>query len=111
MNWRFEKRLARIESKLDAIMRAQNLEIEMEFSNMKTTAELIDAIEEQTSVVDGVATLVDELQDAVKNAAGDQAKIDAAFEKIKANTKKISDAMVENTDAGGGSVGGNLEDN
>lgn len=70
---------------------------------MKTQDDVLAAIGEQTTVEDGLLIAFDELRAAVTAAAGNQAKIDAAFDAVKANTAKMAAKLVENT---GGSTGG-----
>lgn len=105
--WYSESRLSRLERKIDAMLRAQNIELEMEYEQMKTMDELLVEVERQTTVSDSIAAMVNALQDEITAANGDKAKIQAAFDKVKANTDKLADAALENTPEGeGGSTGG-----
>lgn len=108
------KRLARVERLLGVIVRALNINEERDFQMAKTMDELLAEIGRQTTVEQGLVTTLDQLRADVKAAApnADQAKIDEAFDKVKANTDLIADKLVEGTPneatgtASGGSMGG-----
>lgn len=68
---------------------------------MATIQDLTSHIEAQTSVEDGVITLLQTISQQLKDAqaSNDPAAIQAAIDQIDANTKKLSDAVVANTPA------------
>lgn len=68
---------------------------------MATIQDLTSHIEAQTSVEDGVITLLQTISQQLKDAqaSNDPAAVQAAIDQIDANTKKLSDAVVANTPA------------
>lgn len=97
---------AEISQKLDAILHKLT---RME-NQMATDAEVIDAltadVAKQATVVDGIATLLSSVKTQLAEAlAGEQlsaaarAKLAAIMPLLEANTQKLSDAIVANTDA------------
>lgn len=99
-------RYPQVEQKLDAILHKLN---RME-KTMATDAEIIDAlvadVQKQGTVVDGITALLTsvktQLAEALKGeqlSSAAQAKLAAIMPLLEANTQKLSDAVVANTDA------------
>ncbi len=107
MNWQFGKRLARIERKLDAIMRAQNLEIEMEFEQMVDLSNITREVEETRGATASTKVLVKGLYAKIKelksNNPAEQAKIDELAASLQASQDELASAVEENP---AGSTGG-----
>lgn len=59
--------------------------------------DLVAEIESQTTVIAGIGVLIQGLQDEVRAAKGNEVKIAAAFDKAKANTAALAEAVVDNT--------------
>lgn len=104
-----DKRLARMERKLDRLLLALHVQLERDDAMAKSMDELLAEIQRQTTVEDGLVSLIDGLRNDVKAAApgADQAKIDQAFEQLKANTDKLAASLTQNTDASNNGDTGN----
>ena len=88
--------LSRIESKIDQLLTKETLQ-------MATINDLVQAVANERTLVDGVHTLVGQLRQQLTDAlAGSitpeqQAKIDAAFADVQSNAAELTDALQANT--------------
>lgn len=76
-------------------------------ATMAGLTELETAVQQESTVVDSVERLVNDLATQIRNANGDQAKINQILEKVTANKSRLAQAVVQNTDAdttGGGNA-------
>ena len=93
--------LEAINVKLNKLIFKQQIEINMEELQMGTAAEMLAAVEAQTTVVAGINTLIQSLKDDLANIPGIpadvQAAIDAAIGKVTANTDALAVNLVANT--------------
>jgi hypothetical protein len=71
----------------------------MEKKLMATVEQVIAKIEEQTTVVGSLETLMDELVVLVRAGRTDPAKLDQALSLLESNRARISDAVKKGTDA------------
>jgi len=101
-----EHRYPQVEQKLDAIL----IKLDRMEKRMSTAEDTLDAITakltEQSTVEDGMVTLLvsikNQLAEALRGeqlSSAAQAKLAAIMPLLEANTKKLSDAIVANTDA------------
>lgn len=105
-----DPRIHRIERKLDYLIRAvlklTGEEImgrqEMDAAVTRMTA----AIEKETSATAGVRTLLETVVAEMRANANDPGAINALADKLEGDAQKNADAVVANTDTGGGSGGG-----
>lgn len=91
------ERLCRINERLGIM-------IENQEAIMATLDEVLKDVTDESTQLDGIATLITGLQQQVKDAmasagisAADQAKIDAIFTGAEANKMKIANALAANT--------------
>jgi flagellin-like hook-associated protein FlgL len=96
-------RLNDIEAKLDAIMEAILTEEETEMASITDVRNSVDA---QTTVIAGVATLLDglhtqlaDVKAQLASAGADTSGLDAVMTSIQGNTDALSAAVARNTDA------------
>jgi methyl-accepting chemotaxis protein len=61
--------------------------------------ELKNAVEEQSTVVDSVLTLVSTLAEQIRDAKDDPEEIQKLADQLEKNTQKLSEAVVVNTDS------------
>ena len=66
---------------------------------MANIQDVVDQVEAQKSVVDGIVTLLNSVEADLKSKGVDQAIIDSVVTGLKANTAKLADALVANTPA------------
>lgn len=99
-------RYPQLEQKLDAILHKLN-KLESRMANAEDTLDAITAkLANQSSVEDGIIALLADIKNKLSEAlrgevlsAGAQAKLAAIMPLLEANTGKLSDAIVANTDA------------
>src|SRR5438477_12487456 len=95
--------LTRIERMVMELLRRSD---RMEYKVMAKIDDLLKAVGDQTTIEQGVATLIDKLRADVLAAGGDTAKIQQAFDQVTANNAALSAKLIENTSAAGASAGG-----
>ena len=66
---------------------------------MKTIDDVLAETARQTTIEDGMETLLTNLQAQITAAGGNQAKIDAVFTAFKSNNDRAAAAIVANTPA------------
>jgi len=82
----------RIEAKLDLLIQKE--------AATKMKLEDIEAkVDEETTVIAGVETLMDTLAAEVRATKGDPAKLEALANKIESNKSRLASAVIRNTDA------------
>lgn len=71
---------------------------------MKTLQEVIDDVEQESTIIEGLSTLVDGISQQLKDALAAeklspqaQEKVDAIFDKVEANKAKLTEAITKNT--------------
>jgi hypothetical protein len=72
---------------------------------MATLDELVVAVQADTTVDDSIVTLLEQLAAQIKSgglSAADQAKVDAVFANVTANSAKVAAAVTANTPAAPG---------
>jgi membrane-bound lytic murein transglycosylase B len=83
--------------KQDAVLAAVRSLKKLEATVMATLDELVAATEEQTTVEASMEVFLQGLKDQLTAQGLDQAKVDAAFAGVTANTARISAAISANT--------------
>lgn len=109
MSYSVRSHLSRVERKIDALMHAQNLEIELEIMQMADFSRLITEVEatrgaaESTrKFVEGLEAKLAELSEGMNDEA-DQAKVEELAEELAKIRDSLPKAVVANP---GGSTGG-----
>lgn len=85
------------DGRLDEILKLLRLVLSRETKIMAREQELLDAMTAQTTVTQGLVTLVNDVEAKLLAQGIDQATIDQALAGFKANTQAMSDALVANT--------------
>lgn len=65
----------------------------------KALQELSDAVEQQTTVVDSVVTLITQMATQIRDAADDPAEIRRLADRLEKNNEALAQAAVTNTDS------------
>ena len=93
--------LKSISAGLVILTKKSNIIINKENQQMSTAAELLNKVEEQTTVVAGIEVTIADLREDIANIPSippeAQAAIDAAFIKLTGNTERLANAMVAGT--------------
>lgn len=84
-----KEQLNRIEAMLRVLLR-------MEKHTMAKIDDLLNDVTAETTVIDGVLTLLQSLKDQLAAQGVDQGKIDAAFAAVEANKTKLAAALDAN---------------
>jgi cell division FtsZ-interacting protein ZapD len=92
-----ERLLKRMNGTLEEIKHMLVLNLKLEITNMATLDELLAEVERDTTVTAGIATMIEKLQADLAAQGVDQAKIDAVFAGVKANTDALAAKLVANT--------------
>jgi hypothetical protein len=92
----FEARLASIESMLRMIFKTV---VTIGEAGMASVEALTESVRKQTTVIEGVTALLDDLAADLAEAGTDPAKLEELRVKIESNTESLSAAVARNTDA------------
>lgn len=94
-----------VNAKLDALMAGQSNLAKLEASAMKTIQDVVQAVNQETTLVGGVQALLVQLKQQIADGLANQitpeiqAAIDAAFDTATANNQALADAITANTPA------------
>jgi hypothetical protein len=92
-------RLSAVHRKLNSVLNILQVQRDQGEKMAKTLDDILQGVQDESTVDDSIVTLVTNLKAAVDAAGGNQAKIDAAFAQITANKQKVADAVTANTPA------------
>jgi len=88
---------ARVEHKLDRILAHLNIIEEKENQMATTIQDILDGVNQESTVDDSIITLLGNIFQQLQNAGIPQAQLDAIKTVIDANVAKISAAVTANT--------------
>jgi len=94
-------KLDHVISKLDELLRRQALGLQLGVNMKVTIDDLVNEVDQQTSVEESIVTLLNNIHAKLKTSGinpADQAKLDTVFDKLTANRTKLAEAIVANTD-------------
>jgi hypothetical protein len=108
---RMERRLAVMDRKLDALLIAQNIELNLEIQNMADFSELIAKVEKINGTVASTKVTIQGFKAKIEELAGqisdtdDQAKVMELAASIGAIEGELAAAIAANPDTGGSQGG------
>src|ERR1043166_9712050 len=94
-----------VNAKLDMLISSASALSKMESATMATIQDIVQAVQQETTLVGGVTTLLQQLKQQITDALANQitpdmqAAIDAAFTSATSNNQALADAIAANTPA------------
>jgi hypothetical protein len=90
-------RLARIETKLNRVLGLSLGDARRDNIMSKALDSLTKEVEEQGSAVDSAITLISGLAEQIRNAGGDEEKLEKLAADLEASQQKLAEAVTANT--------------